>query len=212
MNIDQLRREYLREGLKRADLEQEPIAQFSRWLKQAIEVGLQDPTAMTVATVAADGQPSQRIVLLKQVDARGFVFYTNYESRKGQDIAHSPKVSLHFPWHGLERQVRVAGSAEKLSSAESHQYFVSRPRDSQLAALVSAQSRPLASRDRLMEQFQEAREKFADGEIPLPDFWGGFRVVPQEVEFWQGRENRLHDRFVYRREANDEWTIERLAP
>jgi pyridoxamine 5'-phosphate oxidase len=212
MNIDQLRREYRREGLNEEDLAATPFQQFSHWLRQAIDAGLEDPTAMTVATVSANGQPSQRIVLLKQMDEHGFIFYTNYESRKAREIAHSPKVSLHFPWHGIDRQVKIGGTAEKLSTAESLRYFLSRPRDSQIAATVSAQSRPIASRQLLMQQFNAMKKKFANRELPLPDFWGGYRVVPHEVEFWQGRESRLHDRFVYRLDANGQWNIERLAP
>ncbi|MGQ9426727.1 pyridoxamine 5'-phosphate oxidase [Gilvimarinus sp. F26214L] len=212
MNIDQLRREYRREGLSQNDLQASPFRQFSTWLQQAIDAGLEDPTAMTVATVSADGQPSQRIVLLKGADDRGFIFYTNYESRKARDIAANPKVSLHFPWHGIDRQVRVCGTAEKLSTAESMKYFLSRPRDSQIAAIVSAQSRPLSSRQALMQQFNAMKEKFANRELPLPDFWGGYRIVPNEIEFWQGRESRLHDRFVYRLQPDGDWTIERLAP
>lgn len=211
MNIDQLRREYRREGLSRADLHQDPVQQFSHWLQQAIDAGMDDPTAMTVATVSATGQPSQRIVLLKHFDEQGFVFYTNYESRKAREIAANPQVSLHFPWHGADRQVKICGRAEKVSTAESMKYFLSRPRDSQVAALVSAQSRPLSSRQMLMQQFQSMKEKFANRELPLPDFWGGYRVIPEEIEFWQGRESRLHDRFVYQR-AGEDWTISRLAP
>lgn len=211
MNIDQLRREYAREGLNEKDLDRNPISQFSRWLQQAMDAELKDPTAMTVATVSEDGQPSQRIVLLKQVDERGFVFYTNYESRKAREISRSPKVSLHFPWHWIDRQVKICGTAEKVSTSESLKYFLSRPKDSQIAASISAQSRPVSSRQLLMQQFNAMKEKFANREIPLPDFWGGYRVVPHEIEFWQGRESRLHDRFVYHLE-DGKWTIERLAP
>lgn len=212
MDIDQLRREYRREGLSEEELEPNPINQFSRWLQQAIDAGLDDPTAMTVATVSESGQPSQRIVLLKQVDDRGFVFYTNYESRKAREIAGCPKVSLHFPWHGIDRQVKVCGTAEKVATAESLKYFLSRPRDSQIGASVSAQSRPISSRQLLMQQFNAMKEKFANRDLPLPDFWGGFRVVPHEIEFWQGRESRLHDRFVYGLQDSGEWRIQRLAP
>lgn len=212
MNIDQIRREYIRDLLRKEDLQAGPLQQFSRWLEDAVDAGLKDPTAMTLATVSADGEPSQRIVLLKGVDERGLVFYTNYDSRKGQDIAANPRVSLHFPWHGLERQVRISGVAEKVSREESLEYFASRPRDSQAAAVVSEQSRPLASRDALLDEFEALKQKYADGEIPMPDFWGGYRVVPREVEFWQGAEYRLHDRFVYRRQPDNSWYIERLAP
>lgn len=212
MNIDQLRREYAREGLNETDLDPDPVRQFSHWLQQAIDAELKDATAMTIATVSASGQPSQRIVLLKQVDQRGFVFYTNYESRKAREIADCPKVSLHFPWHWIDRQVKICGTAEKVSTAESLKYFLSRPRESQIAASISEQSRPVSSRQLLMQQFNAMKEKFANREIPLPDFWGGYRVVPHEIEFWQGRESRLHDRFVYRLQEGGEWKIERLAP
>ncbi|WP_439134049.1 pyridoxamine 5'-phosphate oxidase [Pseudomaricurvus sp.] len=219
MDIDQVRRDYLQGGLKREDLASDPIEQFELWLKQAIEAGMQDPTAMTVATVDAEGQPSQRIVLLKQVDPQGFVFYTNYESHKAQDITVNPLVSLHFPWHALERQVKVCGRAEKVSAADSLKYFSSRPEESQLAAWASAQSRPVSSRQLLMQQFNAMKEKFKQGKIPLPDFWGGYRVVPSSIEFWQGGAHRLHDRFQYSRlkaddrsETGGDWTIERLAP
>ncbi len=212
MKLEDVRREYLRGGLKREDLAENPITQFEAWLKQAIDAGLQDPTAMTVATVNAEGQPSQRIVLLKQVNDKGFVFYTNYESRKAQDIEANPLVSLHFPWHLLERQVKICGRVEKVSSAESLKYFLSRPEESQLAAWASAQSRPVSSRQLLMQQFNAMKEKFSKGSIPLPDFWGGYRVVPTAIEFWQGGANRLHDRFEYQRQEDGGWEIERLAP
>lgn len=211
MELENFRREYLQGGLKRDDLKDDPIEQFELWLQQAIDAGLHDPTAMTVATVDADGQPSQRIVLLKHVDQRGFVFYTNYESHKAQDLANNPRISLHFPWHTLERQVKVRGSVEKVSVAESLAYFSSRPEESQLAAWASAQSRPVSSRQLLMQQFNAMKEKFKQGKIPLPDFWGGFRVEVSCIEFWQGGANRLHDRFQYTREG-DHWDIDRLAP
>lgn len=214
-DIAQLRREYQLAGLDRDGLDGDPFKQFSVWLDQAVKAGVLDPTAMTVATVSPDGQPSQRIVLLKQYDEKGFVFYTNYESRKANEISASPKVSLHFPWHMIDRQVKVCGVASKISVAESLQYFLSRPRDSQIAASVSAQSRPINSRQVLMQQFDAMKNKLINKEIPLPDFWGGYRVVPHEIEFWQGRENRLHDRFVYTKndaESSSAWQIERLAP
>lgn len=211
MQLEDLRRDYLMGGLEEADLDADPISQFERWLQQAIELQLKDPTAMTVATVDASGQPSQRIVLLKQVDARGFVFFTNYGSRKAQELSANPKISLHFPWHDIERQVKVCGVASKISAAESAKYFLSRPKESQLAAWASHQSHPVSTRQLLMQQVARMKEKFAKGDIPAPDFWGGFRVVPHEIEFWQGGANRLHDRFVYQREG-DAWTIARLAP
>lgn len=211
MDLHQLRRDFLKGGLTREDLQDDPVDQFELWLRQAIDSGLPDPTAMTLATVDALGQPAQRIVLLKEVNHEGFVFFTNYESAKAAHIADNPRVSLHFPWHPLERQVKIGGTAEKISTTESLSYFTSRPEESQLAAWASAQSRPISSRQLLMQQFQAMKDKFKQGKIPLPDFWGGYRVKPHVVEFWQGGAHRLHDRFRYQR-SDDEWTIERLAP
>ncbi|MEE8059098.1 MAG: pyridoxamine 5'-phosphate oxidase [Pseudomonadales bacterium] len=212
MDLEQLRRDYLQGGLRREGLDPNPIVQFEHWLQQAIDAQINDPTAMTLATVDAEGQPSQRIVLLKQVDAQGFVFFTNYQSIKAQDIAVNSRVSVHFPWHILERQVKVCGRAEKVSKAESIKYFLTRPQQNQLAAWASAQSRPISSRQLLLQQFKAMKDKFAAGEIPLPDFWGGYRIVPQSIEFWQGRTNRLHDRFHYQLQTDGNWSIEQLAP
>jgi len=212
MDIDTIRRDYLQGGLNRENLLDNPVEQFKVWLQQAIDFGLNDPTAMTVATVSAAGEPSQRIVLLKEVDDRGFVFYTNLESRKAQDLAQNPNISLHFPWHSMERQVKVSGRVERVSAAESLKYFLSRPKESQLAAWASAQSRPVSSRQLLMQQFQSMKQKFSEGDVPLPDFWGGYRVSVRQIEFWQGGANRLHDRFVYTRESAQSWGVERLAP
>jgi pyridoxamine 5'-phosphate oxidase len=211
MDLEALRREYLKDGLERDILADDPFDQFEKWMAQFLELGLADPTAMTVATVAPDGQPSQRIVLLKHVDQSGFVFYTNYSSRKAKEIDANPKISLHFPWHAVERQVKVCGVAEKVSTAESLRYFTSRPKGSQLAAFASPQSKVISSRSLLLNEFERLKQKFQEGEIPLPDFWGGYRVVPTEIEFWQGGQNRLHDRFRYTRNA-DTWEIDRLAP
>lgn len=211
MDLEALRREYLKDGLERENLADDPFDQFEKWMAQFLELGFADPTAMTVATVAPDGQPSQRIVLLKHVDQSGFVFYTNYSSRKAKEIDANPKISLHFPWHAVERQVKVCGVAEKVSTAESLRYFASRPKGSQLAAFASPQSKVISSRSFLLNEFERLKQKFREGEIPLPDFWGGYRVVPSEIEFWQGGQNRLHDRFRYTR-SNDAWEIDRLAP
>ncbi len=211
MDLNDLRREYLKDGLSRDQLEDNPVDQFQKWLNQAIKAEIKDPTAMSVATVDAHGQPRQRLVLLKQVDNDGFVFFTNYESKKARDMALNPLVSLHFPWHVLERQVKICGRAEKVKSSESLKYFLSRPEESQLAAWASQQSSRLSSRQALLSQFAAMKEKFKSGSIPLPDFWGGFRVVPSSMEFWQGGGNRLHDRFEYTRD-DDEWDIQRLAP
>lgn len=212
MDLEMIRREYLKDGLTREALEDCPFRQFDKWMSQAIDSGTIDPTAMTLATVDSDGQPSQRIVLLKHTDDQGFVFYTNYGSQKAQDIEANPRISAHFPWHFMERQVKVLGSAEKISTAQSLKYFLSRPRDSQLAAWSSPQSHPITSRQFLLGQFEKMKEKFENGEVPLPDFWGGYRIVPRVIEFWQGGGNRLHDRFEYRLEASGSWAIRRLAP
>ncbi len=210
MDLESLRREY-KGGLRRKDLADNPFVQFERWMEEVLQLGIVDPTAMTIATVSPDGQPSQRIVLLKHVDEEGFVFYTNYSSRKAQELSGNPKISLHFPWHTADRQVKVCGSASKISMTESVKYFLSRPRDSQIAALASHQSTVLSSRTMLLNQFESLKQKIQHGEMPLPDFWGGYRVVPTEFEFWQGSENRLHDRFRYS-VADSGWQIERLAP
>jgi len=212
LNLENLRREYLRDGLRRDQLASDPIEQFERWMAQMVAAEISDPNAMTIATVDASGQPSQRIVLLKGLDQRGFVFYTNLRSHKAQDLKQNPKISLHFPWHCLERQVKVCGVAQQMTAAESLKYFLSRPRESQLAAWASNQSRPISSRAMLMQQFEAMKNKFSKGEIPLPDFWGGFRVKPQQIEFWQGGAHRLHDRFQYTRRADDSWEIARLEP
>lgn len=212
MDISNFRREYLKSGLRRGDLESNPVSQFGRWLEQAQKTTIADPTAMILATVNKAGQPNQRAVLLKYFDDDGFVFFTNYGSRKAEDIAENDSVSLLFVWLKLERQVMINGKASKISTADSTRYFMSRPRNSQVAAWVSSQSRRLSSRRVLMQKFAEMKRKFGEGKIPLPSFWGGYRVVPAEMEFWQGRENRLHDRFIYRRQADGLWQLERLAP
>lgn len=195
-------------GLSRRDLDENPFRQFDSWLK---DTGIADEIPMTLSTVSAGGQPSQRVVLLKQFDESGFVFYTNLESRKAREIAANPQVSLHFAWLAQGRQVSIEGKAEKLSIIEAERYFTTRPRNSRLAAWASRQSQPVPSRQLLEQQFRHMEEKFAGGEIPLPPFWGGFRVVPASMEFWQARRHRLHDRFRYRRAAQG-WDIERLSP
>lgn len=212
MELEDLRREYLRGELNREDLLDDPIEQFQVWLRQAVELGINDPTAMSVATVDTQGQPSQRIVLLKHIDNDGFVFYTNFESRKAQEIDGNAKVSLHFPWHAIDRQVKVRGEAHRVRAATSLAYFLSRPRESQLAAWASDQSRPVSSRQFLMNQFRAMQRKFSEGDIPLPDRWGGYRVVPHAIEFWQGGANRLHDRFEFTLQSGGGWQAERLAP
>ncbi len=211
LDIAGLRREYTRGGLRRADLTAEPLDLFERWLKQACEARLADPTAMCVATVDEQGQPYQRMVLLKHYDARGMVFFTNLGSRKAGHLSHNPRVSLHFPWHALERQVMMLGRAEPLSALEVIKYFHSRPKDSQIGAWVSRQSSRISTRGILEGKFLELKQKFQHGEVPLPSFWGGYRVIIDTMEFWQGGEHRLHDRFIYQRQDKG-WTIDRLAP
>jgi len=211
-DLQAMRRDYLSGSLTRESLAENPLEQFSTWMDQAIEMQLVDPTAMVLATSARDGQVSQRVVLLKGVDERGFVFFTNYESRKSREIGVNSKVSLHFPWFPIERQIMVCGVAEKVSQQESRAYFQSRPRDSQLAAWASPQSRVLTSRETVLEQFDALGKKFTGGDIPLPEFWGGFRVRASQIEFWQGGANRLHDRFMYTLQAGNQWHIDRLAP
>ena len=211
MSLEDNRREYDYGNLNRKSLLDDPFAQFDLWMKQALEANIQDPTAMSVATVDSQSQPSQRMVLLKQFDNSGFVFYTNLESRKAMDIKKNALVSLHFPWLQLDRQVIVSGRAKPLTSDEVMQYFTSRPVESQLAAWASKQSSVISSRQVLEQQFSDVKEKFSTGEIPLPDFWGGYRVVPNQIEFSQGGENRLHDRFSFQRNTNG-WAINRLSP
>jgi len=206
-----LRREYQKGGLHRSDLDPDPVAQFRRWFQQAVEAELLEPNAMTLATAGADGRVTARTVLLKAFDARGFVFFTNYGSRKALQIAENPWVSLLFAWLPLERQVEVCGRAVRIGAAESLAYFASRPFGSRLGAWVSQQSRVIPSRKLLEMKFEEMRRKFADGKVPLPDWWGGYRVEPETIEFWQGGEGRLHDRLRYRRDAEG-WGIDRLQP
>ncbi len=212
-NLADLRREYHREALTEADVDPDPLRQLERWLQEAIRAALPEPTAMTLATVGADGRPSARIVLLKGVDSAGLVFFTNHDSRKGRELAIHPDVALLFHWIQLERQVRIEGVAGKVASAESDAYFASRPRSSRLSAWASPQSRAIPDRDWLEREFAAvtARYEGDNADVPRPPFWGGYRVLPSLVEFWQGRSSRLHDRIVYRRDGS-RWQIQRLAP
>ena len=207
-----MRRQYASRSLDRPDLQADPFAQFDLWMREAIETKLLEPNAMALATVSATGAPSVRTVLLKGFDARGLVFYTNYTSAKARDLAANTQVACLFQWLPLERQVSVRGRAEKISTEESLEYFLSRPHESQIGAWASQQSQVITTRALLEEKFAEMKNKFQVGAVPLPEFWGGYRVVPQTFEFWQGRPSRLHDRFVYRQEAAQSWQINRLMP
>ena len=210
--FEDYRREYVAGGLKLEELNPDPIAQFEGWLKQAVDAGLSDPTAMALSTIDEEGRPWQRIVLLKGLSDQGFVFYTNFSSNKATAIAAEPRVSLLFPWNELDRQVIVGGTAQRMSLAESAKYFLSRPRESQIAAWASRQSRPVAGRAMLEAEVKKIRDRFADGDIPMPDFWGGFRIKPERIEFWQGGEHRLHDRFRYEVDTDGKWSINQLQP
>jgi len=210
MNIAALRQEYMRAGLSERRAERDPLRQFERWLEDAVRADLPLPNAMTLATADASGAPSARVVLLKGIEGGGFVFYTNYASRKARDLAARGAACLVFMWPQLERQVRIEGIVEKVTAAESDTYFASRPLGARLSAWASAQSETVPSRAVLEVAMEEARKKYGD-QPPRPPHWGGYRMTPGEIEFWQGRADRLHDRLVYRRAA-DRWTIERLAP
>ena len=212
MNSETLRQKLMAEGLVKTDLVSDPIKQFERWYAQTLETELAEPDAMALATVDAQGQPWQRMVLLKLFDEQGFVFFTNFASRKAEHIATNQKVSLLFPWQVLGRQVKVTGTAAKIPTAESMRYFATRPRGSQIGAWASHQSQVIKSRAILDAMFEQMKNRFLEGEVPLPSFWGGYRVAPTTIEFWQARDSRLHDRFMYRKDENAQWAVERLAP
>ena len=215
MDISHLREEYTQAGLSRDNLRTSPFDQFELWFEQAQQAQLAEPNAMSLATVSSLGIPSLRTVLLKYFDQSGFVFFTNYSSNKARDITSNPNVAIMFPWVALERQVIIQGRAEKISTSESLRYFTSRPHDSQLGAWVSQQSSIITGRKVLELKLEEMKRKFKEGKVPLPDFWGGYRVVPEKMEFWQGRPSRLHDRFQYARLSTDkgcDWQIDRLSP
>lgn len=212
LQLEEMRRNYAARSLDLPDLDANPFAQFDRWMREAIETQVIEPNAMTLATADGTGRPAVRTVLLKGFDERGFVFYSNYESAKARDLAANSKVALLFPWLALERQVSARGIAQKISAAESLKYFLSRPRESQIGAWASRQSEVISTRALLETKFAEMEARFANGGIPLPDQWGGYRVTPQSFEFWQGRPNRLHDRFKYTLQEDGSWAIARLMP
>ena len=212
MNLTDLRREYASHSLDEKDAHADPMRQFAIWFDEASKSQLVDVNAMTLATASAKGEPSSRIVLLKSADENGFVFYTNYDSAKGRDLAANPRASLLFFWAELERQVRINGSVTKTTSAESDQYFHSRPKESQIGAAASEQSHPVADRSHLEKRYAELAAKYKDSVVPLPVNWGGYRVKPETIEFWQGRKSRLHDRLLYTRQADGSWSRSRLAP
>lgn len=212
MDLGELRKNYTKDGLTEKDLDKDPFKQFEFWFKQAIETEINEPNAFSLATASKELEVAVRTVLLKMFDKKGFVFFTNYESVKSKQIAENPKVAAVFPWLPLERQVVITGKAKKVSTTESLKYFSTRPRGSQLGAWISQQSSVITSRKLLEIKFDEIKRKFLDKEIPLPSFWGGYRIIPNTIEFWQGRPNRLHDRFKYTLQEDNSWTIERLAP
>ncbi|MGD8782576.1 MAG: pyridoxamine 5'-phosphate oxidase [Ignavibacteria bacterium] len=212
MDLSDLRKNYTKDGLTEKDLDKNPFKQFEYWFKQAIETEINEPNAFSLATASSELEVTVRTVLLKMFDKKGFVFFTNYESVKSKQIEENPNVGAVFPWLLLERQVVITGKAEKVSTAESLKYFSTRPRGSQVGAWISQQSSVITSRKLLEIKFDEIKRKFLDKKIPLPSFWGGYRIVPKTIEFWQGRPNRLHDRFKYTLQEGGSWTIERLAP
>lgn len=211
-DLSDLRREYRKRILRIKDLADTPSEQFQRWFAEAQQAGVPEPNATTLATATPSGRPSARMVLLKGVDARGFAFFTNYESRKARELEANPQAALVFWWQVLERQVRVEGQVRRMGAEEADAYFRSRPRESQLSAHASPQSQPVESRKALKERFSEVRTCYEGQEVPRPEHWGGFLLEPEAVEFWQGRPGRLHDRLRYRRTEEGTWTIERLAP
>ncbi len=210
--VADLRKDYSLQGLNETDVAPNPFIQFQKWFDEALTAQLLEPNAMTLATTTTDGKPSARIVLLKDFDERGFVFFTNYNSHKGQELAENPQAALVFWWAELERQVRICGHVEKVSENDSDRYFQSRPFNSRLGAWASNQSNIIESRTLLEQRFQELQAKYENQDVPRPPHWGGLRVIPTEIEFWQGRSSRLHDRILYTRLDNGDWKIQRLSP
>jgi pyridoxamine 5'-phosphate oxidase len=212
LSLADLRAEYTRAGLAREDLDPDPLRQFQKWFEQALKSGIREPNAMTLATVDANGQPTIRIVLLKGVDQRGFTFFTSYQSRKAADLERNPRVALNFPWIELERQVNALGNVTRLSKEESEAYFKTRPRGNKLGAWASQQSAVITERSVLEEKMRQLEREHPGDDVPMPPFWGGYVVAPTEIEFWQGRPNRLHDRFRYTLQTAQRWNIERISP
>jgi pyridoxamine 5'-phosphate oxidase len=211
-HLSELRKDYTKDALRAADLAADPFAQFEKWFAQAEACEVDEPNAMCLATVSPEGQPSTRVVLLKAFSDQGLVFYTNYESRKAIEMEANPKVSANFLWLPLQRQINVTGRVERVSKATALKYFLTRPFASRLGAWSSPQSKVIGSRQILEAKLEQMKRKFANGEVPLPDNWGGYRIVPETFEFWQGGSGRLHDRFLYQRDATGQWTTARLAP
>lgn len=212
MDLSELRQSYTKDSFSEADLLDSPFDQFEKWFQQAVDSELEEPNAMCLATVSASGQPSTRVVLLKDFSEKGLTFFTNYESRKAEELEATGRAAANFLWLPLQRQVNVTGKVERIPRAESLKYFISRPFGSQLGAWSSPQSKVITSRSILETKLDQMKRKFAEGKVPLPDHWGGYRIIPETFEFWQGRPNRLHDRFVYRIGDDGTWVSERLAP
>lgn len=212
INIADIRQEYTKGGLRESELPRDPLSLFNRWLQEAIDAEIDEPTAVIVSTVSPDGKPSARTVLLKGLHDGKFVFYTNYDSRKGKQLAQNPNISLSFVWHALERQVHIEGKAEKVPSVESDEYFRKRPYKNRIGARISPQSQPIDSRMQLIRSFVKEAARWIGKEVERPENWGGYAVTPDRIEFWQGRPNRLHDRFLYTLQYNGEWKINRMAP
>ena len=212
MDLSEIRGKYTTKSLDIPDLNKDPIKQFEKWFKDAIDEKMPEPNAMMLATVGKDMMPSVRAVLLKTFDEEGFVFFTNYKSKKAKQIEENPNAASLFSWIPMERQIKVEGTIEKISTADSLKYFLSRPKGSQIGAWVSHQSSIITSRSLLEQKFDEIKRKFVKGEVPFPDFWGGYIIKPVRIEFWQGGQDRLHDRFLYEKDEKNEWTIKRLAP
>ena len=209
--ISNLRKDYTFKELQKKSVSKNPFEQFSKWFDDVVKTKIEQPNAMILATASKDGIPSARVVLLKGIEQNGFRFFTNYDSQKGRELIENPSASLLFFWYELERQIRISGKVEKVSIKESEEYFKTRPYESQLGAWASDQSKIIINREFLEKKFSELKMKYREGEVPLPPYWGGFKLIPHSFEFWQGRENRLHDRIAYSKEK-EEWKIERLSP